>query len=105
MACEHLTNTDAIKMYNSKYFNYIHHTTVYTQGANVSRYQCLLCGHICCNMWAAVKHVINKHETETRTCKPTYITTAKPWEDPESLFCSTEFLDKLCKKKLLDVRT
>jgi hypothetical protein len=38
-----------------------------------------------------------RHEKRERDKKRVYL---KPWEDPNSMFCSTEFLEKLLNKKI-----
>jgi len=71
---------------------------------NITLYVCKLCHdeYSTYNTWTAVKHYINKHEHENtgvskiadRKRHP-----LKPWKDPESLFCDTEFLKDFLDKE------
>lgn len=60
---------------------------------------CKECSGEYANIGSAVSHYKNKHETPPIQNRPNKVY-LKPWKDPESLFCDTDFLEKLLKKKI-----
>lgn len=69
---------------------------------NVTLYVCKLCdgAYSAFTTWTAVRHYNAKHSekqiprTDIKGKHP-----LKPWKDPESLFCDTEFLTKIIGKE------
>lgn len=43
-----------------------------------------------------------KEKNEEKVKRPKYRVHIKPWKNPNSLFCDTEFLEKLTGKKILE---
>lgn len=69
---------------------------------NITLYVCKLCEdtYSAFNTWTAVRHYDSKHSEEQRPkieIKGKH--PLKPWKDPESLFCDTEFLRKIIGKE------
>lgn len=74
------------------------------------RYKCTLCGYDteerARTSWVLGKqdiifHIITVHNIDYRLIKKHGIHPLKPWEDPESLFCDTQFLEKIIGKEPL----
>ena len=92
------TNKELSQLFLEKYHEYF---DIKIQN-NVTLYFCKLCEgtYSAFNKWTAVRHYDAKHSevqkprTEIKGNHP-----LKPWKDPESLFCDTEFLRKITGKE------